>query len=500
MTGVPRVLLIDEGADDRALATLVLRHELGDLIIEEAAEPVAFAEHLAGGSFSAVIADFRLQWSPIARVLQAIRRRFPNCGIVLFTSSPAEEVAVDSMQLGVDGYLQKSSRGFLELPTLIRKVLEKQTDQARQMPVAAPYQRLLEQIPIGVFSLNGSGVVTEANPALASILGFAKAADLIGQEMLPLLGEGVAAEWQRLIGALQPLHDLELETCKRDGNAAWLRLNVAPVRDASGDLSRFDGTLEDISSHKDIEGKLFQRAEALKRSNEELEQLAYSVSHDLQEPLQLVSRYARLLAEPYQQRLGGDEDRIIGHLVDSADRMQAMIDGVLEYSRLGTGRTGFRKASLDECADEAMKNLRSRIAETRADVRHNPLPTVVADPRQMVHLFQNLIANAIKFHGAEPPRVRIGCKEQEDHWLLAVQDNGIGIEAKDAERVFGMFQRLHTAEQYPGTGIGLAMCKRIAERHGGKIWVRSEPGKGSTFYVTISKALVGDGRTPTEPN
>jgi len=232
---------------------------------------------------------------------------------------------------------------------------------------------------------------------------------------------------------------------------------------------------------------LSNKARALERTNEELEQIAYALSHDLQEPLQLMARNARYLSDRYRGRLEGDAERFLGHLIDSATRMQAMIEGVLNFSRLGPKGLQMQPLSLQDIVAEVVNNMQPVLAAADAEVAYEGLPTLAADRRQMLQLFQNLIGNAVKFRGAEPPRVRITATETDKDWRIAVTDNGIGLDPADRGRIFGMFQRLHTQEEYPGTGIGLAMCKRIVEAHGGEIAVESARGRGATFTVTLPK-------------
>lgn len=220
----------------------------------------------------------------------------------------------------------------------------------------------------------------------------------------------------------------------------------------------------------------------------DLERIAHVVSHDLQAPLQLVTRYARLLDERYGDKLGDKGGGFLQHLLTSADRMQQMIDDLLEFARVGSKGRPFTEVALDEALDEALDNLAAAVDENAARITHDPLPTVTADHSQMVRLLQNLIGNAIKFHGNTPPRVHVKAVENGGAWLLSVDDNGIGIAEDDQRRIFEMFQRLHSESEYPGTGVGLTICKRIAERHGGSIAVESEPGKGSTFYVRLPKS------------
>jgi signal transduction histidine kinase len=230
-----------------------------------------------------------------------------------------------------------------------------------------------------------------------------------------------------------------------------------------------------------------QTEAALVRSNTELEQLAYVASHDMQEPLRMVASYLQLIAQRYKGRLDADADEFIGYAVDGAKRMQALINDLLAYSRVGTKARPFEPTDCAKVVETALANLRIAIADSRAEVTHGPLPEVMGDPTQLLQVFQNLIGNALKFHGEAPPRVRIEAEPLEGLWRFTVRDQGIGIAPEYHQRIFVLFQRLHGRSEYPGTGIGLAICKKIVERHGGTIGVESQPGAGSTFWFTLRR-------------
>ena len=234
--------------------------------------------------------------------------------------------------------------------------------------------------------------------------------------------------------------------------------------------------------------KLNEQATELKRSNEELEQFAYVASHDLQEPLRMVASYTQLLARRYNDKLDDDGREFITFAVDGARRMQALIDALLQYSRVGTHRAEFTAVDLNDSMRAVRDNLSLAIEDAGATLASDELPNVWADPTLIIQLLQNLIANALKFRGDAAPHVRVSAVPGATHATIIVADNGIGIDARYAERIFLVFQRLHTQDAYPGTGIGLAICKKIVERHGGRIWLESAPGQGARFHFTLPLA------------
>ena len=231
--------------------------------------------------------------------------------------------------------------------------------------------------------------------------------------------------------------------------------------------------------------KLEESVSELGRSNADLQQFAYVASHDLQEPLRMVSSYTQLIARRYKGKLDADADEFIAFAVDGANRMQRLILDLLAYSRVNTAGRQFEPTAMETVLKAALDNLTNAVKESHGIITHDPLPAVMGDDKQLAQLFQNLLSNAVKFGGAQPPRIHISAKQADGEWLFSVRDHGIGIDPQYGDRIFVIFQRLHTREQFPGTGIGLAICKKIVERHGGRIWVESELGKGATFYFTM---------------
>jgi signal transduction histidine kinase len=240
----------------------------------------------------------------------------------------------------------------------------------------------------------------------------------------------------------------------------------------------------DQERHAAEEG-LHRASANLERSNAELQQFAYTASHDLNEPLRMISSYLQLLQNRLKGKLDPQTQEFIGYAMDGAQRMRALIADLLAYSRLDAQKKSFQETDCEQVFQTAVQNLRVAIEENNATIDHEQLPRVCGDPLQLTQVFQNLVGNALKFHGAERPFIQVGANRQDGNWVFSVRDNGIGIEPKDFERIFVIFQRLHTRQEYSGTGMGLSICKKIVERHGGRIWVESAPAKGSTFYFTL---------------
>jgi PAS domain S-box-containing protein len=270
-----------------------------------------------------------------------------------------------------------------------------------------------------------------------------------------------------------------------DGAIRWVDARAKVFFDQSGQPSRMLGINVDITERKQAEKELAMRAEELARSNADLQQFAYVASHDLQEPLRMVASYTQLLGKRYRGKLDADADDFIAFAVDGAHRMQVLINDLLAYSRVGTRGKEFAFTNCQSVLETVLVSLKIAIEEAHAVISHDPLPTIPVDQTQMSQVFQNLIGNALKFHGPEPVRIHVSAQQEAGEWRFSVRDNGIGIDPHDADRIFVIFQRLHAGHEYPGTGIGLAITKKIVERHGGRIWVVSEPGKGSTFTFTI---------------
>lgn len=358
------------------------------------------------------------------------------------------------------------------------------------------YRNLYESNLDGIILVNIEGRITEANEVLVKMLGYTKKEilQLSYQELTP-------PEWAESDKVkVKQLHEhgyiknYEKEYYRKNGIRVPIDLSVWLIKNTDGNRIGMWGIVRDITERKKTEEKLKtinkhlqHRTLDLEGSNKELEQFAYVASHDLQEPLRMISSYTQLLAQRYKTQLDEDARDFLKFAMDGANRMQKLINDLLTYSRLGTRGKPLKPIDCHTVLGQTLANLRKVIQDNHALVTNDDLPTVMADEAQLVQLFQNFISNAIRFHSKKQPRIHISAEEKDEEWIFSIQDNGIGIESEFKDRIFVIFQKLHSKEKYPGTGMGLAICRKIAERHGGRIWFDSVPDKGSIFYFAIPK-------------
>jgi PAS domain S-box-containing protein len=362
---------------------------------------------------------------------------------------------------------------------------------------ASRYARgLLEASLDPLVTISPEGKITDVNEATIKATGVARE-QLIGTEFSSYFTNPDKAEegYQRVF-AEGFVTDYPLTVRHKDGGLIDVLYNATIYKNEAGEVQGVFAAARDITEKKATEAELEkyrlhledlvkQRTEELDRSNKDLEQFAYVASHDLQEPLRAVSGFVNLLERQLKDSLNAKTKEYMNFTVDGVTRMRSLINGLLEYSRIDTRGKPPESTDSSKPLADAVLSLQASIKESGAKITHDNLPTVNIDPVQLSQLFQNLISNAIKFRSENPPEIQVSAEHQNNVWRFAVKDNGIGIEPQYAERIFMIFQRLHTRKKYPGTGIGLSLCKKIVERHGGKIWVESEPGKGSTFYFTV---------------
>ncbi len=384
----------------------------------------------------------------------------------------------------------ESAEGIL-VTAAIRDISVRKAAETHLAQMEGRYRGLLEAAPDAMVVVNQRGEIVLLNLQAEKQFGYHRN-ELVGQKVKNVIPEGFA---ERLVAdALRSTEDalaqqigtgMELTGRRRDETEFPIEIMLSPLESAEGIL--VTAAIRDISVRKAAEANLLHKVEELNRSNDELEQFAYIASHDLQEPLRMVASYTQLLSRRYKGKLDADADEFIGFAVDGASRMQRLIRDLLEYSRVRTKGMDLSATSGEEALHRALSNLSGAIGDSGARVTHDPLPNVMADEIQLVQLFQNLIGNAIKYQNAEVPRVHISAtRNGGGKFIFSVKDNGLGIDSQYFEKIFGMFQRLHKREEFTGTGIGLAICKKIVERHGGSISVESELGRGSTFRFALA--------------
>jgi PAS domain S-box-containing protein len=361
-------------------------------------------------------------------------------------------------------------------------VLASVVDISARKRAEARFRTAVESAPNGMVMIDRGGKIILVNREIERLFGYGRE-ELLGQPIERLVPQRLRERHPglrtaffehpqtRSMGAGRDLFGV-----RKDGVEIPVEIGLNPIETDEGLFVL--ASVVDISARKRAE-------EELRRSNAELERFAYVASHDLQEPLRMVGNYVQLLGKRYKGRLDSDADEFIGFALDGALRMQRLIEDLLAYSRVGTRGTELAPTDAAAALERALTNLTLAIAEAGAVVTHDPLPVVAGDPGQLEHVFLNLIGNALKFRGDQPPQVHVTSTQVDGEWRFSVRDNGIGIDPQYFDRIFVIFQRLHAREEYPGTGIGLAITKRIIERHGGRIWVESQPGQGATFSFTL---------------
>jgi PAS domain S-box-containing protein len=374
-----------------------------------------------------------------------------------------------------------------------RNLSKRKEAEKHLVQMEGQYRGLLEAAPDAMVVVNQGGEIVLLNVQAEKQFGYRRD-ELIGQKVKNIIPEGFA---ERLIAdGLRSAEDalaqqigtgIELTGRRKDGSDFPIELMLSPLASTEGIL--VTAAIRNISVRKKAEAHLLQKMKELNRSNEELGQFAYIASHDLQEPLRMVASYTQLLSKRYKGKLDSNAEEYIAFAVDGASRMQRLIQDLLAFSRIGTKGKDPSDISSEEALKQALINLHGAIEESGALVTHGPLPTVMADETELIQLFQNLVGNAIKYQNPGVPRVHIAAaKNGSKKWMFSVQDNGLGIDPQYFERIFGMFQRLHKREEFAGTGVGLAICKKIVERHGGSISVESQPGHGSTFRFAFAES------------
>jgi PAS domain S-box-containing protein len=375
---------------------------------------------------------------------------------------------------------------------LKRQVAEATLQIRRERDAAAHVAAIVESSQDAILSQGLDGRIRSWNRGAARMFGY-EMSEIVGSECDVLVSEpsraALAAARERALRG-EVTEELVSEWLRNDHASVAVAVTISPFMNQEGQVSGLSMIARDISA---LRAKTIE----LQRSNEELEQFAYVASHDLQEPLRMVVNFMGLLKRTHSAALDENANKYIDFAVDGAQRMKQLIDALLQFSRVDARGTSFAPVKLQASFDDVVRNLPLLVEESGAHIVCDPLPEVWGDHAQLEQVLQNLVANAIKFRGERAPEIRVRCKDLGNYWEISVTDNGIGFDARYAERIFAMFQRLHDRQSYAGSGIGLAIAKRIVSRHGGRIWAESVPGKGSIFTFTLPKRPPMDGAKAT---
>ncbi|AGY57180.1 sensor histidine kinase [Gloeobacter kilaueensis] len=486
-----RILLIDDNPTDRLLAIRELSQEFDNLQVEQITDLAGFERALTEEPFDAVITDYQLHWGNGLQVLQQVKSRSSDCPVIMFTNSSNGELAAQAMKAGLDDYVTKSPKQYIRLAGAVRSALEYSHANRRVLLLQARLQTLLGQLQIGVFRATASGRLLECNSAFLQLLGVDpdEVVQQLPFEELYRLPIGETTHWTR-----------ELLVERADGTSLWVLLSATLTSNNGERL--IDGLLEDISARKqasaELERRVRERTAQLEAANQELEAFSYSVSHDLREPLRNMQGLAQALLEDFPEQLSPTAHQYAQLIVSSGQQLDVLIQELLAYSRLGRAELPIQPINLNAVLSSALAQLEAKLLEANAVIEiEGTLPIVLGHFSTLVQVTFNLLSNAIKFVAAGvQPQVRVRAEWRTSSTRqqavlpirLWVEDNGIGIAPVNHQRIFRVFERLHGAESYPGTGIGLAIVRRGVEKLGGSVGVESALGSGSRFWLELSAA------------
>ncbi|MDR3448918.1 MAG: response regulator [Alphaproteobacteria bacterium] len=494
------ILIIDDSPDDRENYIRLLKknaevafrcHETG-----EGQAGLAAVNELRP---DCVLLDYSLPGANGLEVLKTIKAQKHVVPVILLTGQGSEAIAVQAIKLGADDYLAKSAMTVESLCRSIRIAIEHNYLQGRIDEQTAlllknetRYQQLIDGLHDHSFCwIDKEGRVESWNSGAERMMGYSEK-EIIGQPVSLFYTEEDRRAGKDAAALANALTTGKF-TCDRwhmrkDGSQFWCNVQVDALRDNEGAIVGFIKVTHDITERREAELERNALMEKLMRSNTELERFAYVASHDMQEPVRMVMNFSRIIARDYADKFDEEGREYLQFVTESADRIHDMIDDLLDYARMGSEDTGMSLVDGDGELGHVLDNLAELIRETGAEVTHDVLPSFHGNPVQFMRLMQNLISNAIKYQPpGNKPVVRIGVEDQGDSWRLSVADNGLGVDEAFAEKIFEPFRRLHSWEQIKGTGLGLAVCRRIVENHGGRIEMKSAPGRGSTFFVILPK-------------
>jgi signal transduction histidine kinase len=495
MTSLPlRLLLLDDNPDDRLLARREIERHFPGCEIAEAGERAGFEQAQgAGFPFDVVITDFQMRWTTGLDVLKIVKAHDPQMPVVMFTATGTEEIAVDAMKHGLDDYVVKSPRHYARLPVAVRTCLDRSEIRSRAIRSETRLAALLENIALGVFRMSLDGELDEGNKAFWDMLGLAPG------EYSRAPAHPLVEEVTRRLPALQATLDTAELQVRGDIDAGGRAHTVKLVRVRVNGHDAVDGIVEDITSltradleihrlNADLEQRIAERTRQLQEANEALETFGFSVSHDMREPLRTIQGYANALKQDFGEGRMEQAARYINRIETIAHRVDTMVSDLLEFARLSRAEIAIENVAVADAIMDMRTILHTEASRANAELRFEAPGhlRVKAHRQTLVQALTNLVSNAVKFVApGVKPVVTIRVQQLGATVRISIEDNGIGIPESAQGRIFNVFERLHGEEEYPGTGIGLAIVKKSIERIGGVVGVTSRPGAGSTFQVEL---------------
>ena len=511
------VLLLEDSKLDADLAAAYLKNSGLVCEITRVETEEQFAQALASNAFDLILADYALPDFDGQSALEMVRKASADIPFIFVSGVLGEEVAIDSLRQGATDYVVKNRLERLG-PAVKRALSEQVERRERQRTETAlreaemRHRLLVDSVQeYALFMTDAEGRITLWNRGAERLFGYLEG-EVLGKPVQRLYPAEAEIESAEIRGepkiTLEDGHAVnERWLLRRDGAQFWSGGVTTPVWDESGQLQGHATVIRDNTERKRAEeeradllgreqqaradaeqraAELTEANAALARSNAQLEQFAYAASHDLQEPLRMVKSFTQLLAQRYKGKLDAKAEEMLHFIEAGSGRMQRLVDDLLSYSRVLHDREqGKQLVDLNALVEEVLFYFSSKLEETGAEVTREVLPSVLGNSERIGLVLQNLLSNALKYQDSRPPRIHISATRHDNEYIISVRDNGIGFDPQYADRIFGLFKRLHRAEEYPGTGVGLALCKQIIEQHGGRIWADSKPGQGSTFFFSL---------------
>ncbi|WP_013334382.1 sensor histidine kinase [Gloeothece verrucosa] len=496
-----RVLLIDDNRSDRTLIIRELQRVFLGLQVQEVIDAQAFEQAINVDTFDVVVTDYELGWSNGLEVLRTVKAHYPRCPVVMFTNTGTEEIAVEALKSGLDDYIIKEPGRYIRVPTAISLALERIETRQRAILLQIRLQGLLNQLKVGIFRSISNGILIEANRAFLELLGVSSLAQANEMYLID------TRECYRLLVNLEPPQRQEREVqIQRGDNTFFWALLTTTLNSVEG-IRVVDGLLEDITQRKQaeaaleqlnntLEARVIERTAQLEEANQDLEEFAYSVSHDLRAPLRTIQGFTQLLLED-KESFDLTKLEYIQRIAANAQKLDVLITELLSYSRLKQTEIELEPVNLSLLLTHVLTEMDFEMRQRQAEVSiEEPLPMVQANLIILIQVLTNLLANAVKFVPLEEsstsnvhPQVRIWAQLEGEQCRLWIEDNGIGIPLAQQQQIFRPFTRLHSEEEYPGTGIGLAIVRKGVERMGGAVGVESQPGQGSRFWIQLALSI-----------